>query len=121
MKIHLVDDNIDITNMLKIYFEKKGHECSVSTDGRSALPILLNQKFDVVLLDVALPEFSGRDIIDSLYENNKMLQSNIVILSASTLEDDQNEIFMNKGVRGVLKKPMDPDDILDYLLQYIVK
>lgn len=118
MKIHVVDDNSDITNMLKLYFTKKGHECSVSNDGRSALTILQNQKFDAVLLDIAMPEVSGIDIIDDLYATKKIQESNIIFITASSIPPEQEEQLKKKDVRAIFKKPIEPDKIMEYLLQF---
>jgi two-component system OmpR family response regulator len=119
MKIHIVDDNDDMANMLKQYFIKKGHECSTSNDGRNALAILQTQKFNVILLDIAMPEFSGMDIVEDLNKNNKMQGLNIVALTASSLSEVQDEQLKKKGVKAILRKPIDPDELLEYLLQFV--
>lgn len=118
MKIHIVDDNQDISGMLKIYLTKKGHECSTSNDGHNALAILQNQKFNVILLDIAMPEFSGVDIVEDLYKNDKMQGLNIIILTASSVSSDQDEQLKKKGVKAILKKPIDPDELLGHLQQF---
>jgi DNA-binding response OmpR family regulator len=119
MKILIIDDNHDMTDMLKTYFTKKGHECSTSNDGHNALAILQKQKFNAILLDIAMPEFSGMDIVENLYKNNKMEGLNIIVLTASSVSKDQDELLKKKGVQAVLKKPIDPDELLEYLLQLV--
>lgn len=118
MKIYIIDDNEDITGMLETYFTKKGHECSTSNDGHSALAILQKQKFNVIILDVAMPEFSGVDIVENLYKNNKMKELNIVILTASSVSEEQDEQLQKKGVKAILKKPIDPDVLLNKITQF---
>ncbi len=115
MKIHIIDDNPDMTDMLKMYFTKKGHECSISNDGHGGLDIILNQKSNVILLDIAMPEFSGIDIVTNLYTNGKMQELNIIILTASPITVDEDEQLKKKGVKAILKKPIDPNQLLDYL------
>jgi len=118
MKIHIIDDNQDITDMLKTYFTKKGHECSTSNNGHDALAILQNQKFNVILLDIAMPEFSGLDIVENLYKNDKIQGLNIIVLTASSISEDHNEQLKKKGVKAILKKPIDPDILLGQLQQF---
>jgi len=118
MKIHIIDDNVDVTNMLKTYFTKKGHECSTSSDGHNGLAILQSRKFDVIILDLAMPEFSGIDIIENLYKNDKMKGLNIVVLTASSVSPQADVQLIEKGVKSILKKPIDPDELLEYLLQF---
>lgn len=118
MKILLVDDNEDITTMFSKYFNMKGHNCSVFNDGHNALNAIKNNQFDVVLLDLAMPNFSGTDIVENLAKSNKMDKINIVALTASSISDDAEELLKSKGVHSVLKKPIDPDQLLDYIQQF---
>lgn len=117
MNIHVIDDNHEITKMLERYFTMKGHNCSVSNDGKNGLAIIQNQNFDVVLLDLAMPGFSGRDIVDQLFKNGKIKNMNIIALTASSPSSEYEEELIFKGVKSILKKPMDPDLLLDYLVQ----
>lgn len=74
-----------------------------------------NQKYDIILLDLAMPDFSGRDIVDYLYKDGKMTDKLIVSLTASSVSDSDVHELKKKGVHSVLKKPIDPDELLDYL------
>lgn len=117
MRIHIVDDNVEITKMLSKYFSIKGHECSVSNDGHNAQVILESNKFDVILLDLAMPELSGRDIIKRLSKEGKMNTLKIIVLTASSPSSDYEDELKTMGVRAVLKKPIDPDTLLNYVQQ----
>lgn len=118
MKIHIIDDNEDITTMFSKYFTMKGHTCSVSNDGHNGLNMILTNQFDVVLLDLAIPEFSGRDIVDKLFESDRAGKISIVCLTASLLAPDNEEYLKKRGVHSVLKKPIDPDELLQHLQQF---
>ena len=118
MNIFLVDDNVEITNIMSKYFTKKGHICSVSNDGNNASEILSNQKFDVTVLDLAMPEFSGRDIVLHLKNTGKIKDCNIVCLTASSPSSEYEEELKSMGVKAILKKPIDPDLLLDFLKQF---
>jgi len=115
MKILLVDDNKDITTMLSKYLKLSGHECLVTNDGRNGLNIMLNQKFDAVLLDLAMPEFSDKDIIESLEKKCKLKDQKIILFTASSPTDDELDELIQKGIHSCLKKPIDPDDLISYL------
>lgn len=121
MKLLLIDDNKDITTMLSKYFTIRGHSCSVSNNGRNGLNMITTSQYDVVLLDLAMPEFSGVDIVEELHKNGKMQKLNIVALTASSPSTDVEEHLRKMGVHAVLKKPIDPDELLDYLQQFDVK
>lgn len=119
MRILLIDDNKDITKMLSKYLSLKGHTCIVVNDGRSGLSMMENhQAFDVVLLDLAMPEFTGRDIVDELHKSGKIKNQNIVTLTASSISYIEESVLKSKGVRSCLKKPIDPDTLLEHIQQF---
>ena len=115
MKILIIDDNKDITEMLSKFFTTNGHECMLSNDGRNGLTMIENQKFDVVLLDLAIPDFSGQKIIDSLHKSGKIKNQKVVLFSASSTSQKQIDDMIEKGVHSYIKKPIDPDVLVDYL------
>ncbi|MCE9652262.1 MAG: response regulator [Nitrosarchaeum sp.] len=121
MNFLLVDDNKEITKIMSKYFIKKGHLCTVTNDGRNALEILQSQKFDVVLLDLAMPEFSGRDVVTHLKNNGTINNHNIVCLTASSPSSEYEDELRIMGVKAILKKPIDPDVLLDFLNQFQMK
>ncbi len=121
MKLLLIDDNTDITTMFSKYFNQKGHSCTVCNNGRNGLNMITTGQYDIVLVDLAIPEFSGTDIVDALYRTGKMAKLNIVALTASSVSTDKEEELKKKGVQAVLKKPIDPDELLDYLHQLQTK
>ena len=66
--------------------------------------------FNLILLDLAMPEVSGLDVIKSLKEENLLEQKNIVVFTASSDRKILEEIG-NSGVKGILKKPCSVDDL----------
>jgi len=121
MKILLIDDNKDITTMLSKYLVLKGHSCSVSNNGHNGLNMITANQCDAILLDLAMPEFSGVDIVEDLYKNGKIAKLNIVALTASSVSSDREEHLKKMGVKAILKKPIDPDELLEYLQQFDLK
>ena len=121
MKLLLIDDNKDITTMFSKYFTQKGHPCTVCNNSHNALDMITTGQYDIVLLDLAMPEVSGTDIVDALYQSGKIGELNIVALTASSVSSEKEEELKKKGVNGVLKKPIDPDELLDYLQQLHAK
>ena len=117
MKLLLIDDNKDITTMLSKYLTLKGHSCVVSNNPRNGHNMIMTDQYDIVILDLAMPEFSGIDIVDDLYKNGKMQKTKIVALTASSVSPDKEEYLKKRGVQAVLKKPIDPDELLEYLMQ----
>jgi len=121
MKLLLIDDNKDITTMFSKYFTDEGHSCSVCNNGHNGLNMITTGQYDVVLLDLAMPEFSGTDIVDALYKSGKISKLKIVALTASSILSGKEEELRKKGVHSILKKPIDPDELLDHLRQIDLK
>ena len=106
MKILLIDDNETITEMMAKYLSAKGHQCSVSNDGRTGLTLINEKKFDVILLDLAMPDFTGVDVIESLYKSGKIKEHKIILFTASSITDVEIEALIKKGAHSCLKKPV---------------
>ena len=112
MKLCIIDDNTSITNMCSQLAKIKGHDCIVANDGRTGLSLLENEIFDAVILDLAMPGFSGADVINSLDKDGKMDKQKILVLTASSVSDDEIEDLKKHGVKTFLKKPVKMDALL---------
>ena len=112
MKILLVDDNKSITKVISQYLTVQGHQCSISNDGKTGLSLIQSEKFDVIVLDLAMPGFTGFDILDSLEAKGLLKSLKVIILTAAELSENQIESMIRRGVKKVLKKPI-PLDVLE--------
>ena len=90
---------------------------SVSTEGWKALDIIQRQKFDLILLDLAMPEFSDLDVIKSLNEKGIIESNNIVIFTASSDRIILDKI-KNSGIKEILKKPFSLDKLIKLIEKY---
>ncbi len=70
-----------------------------------------NENADLVLLDLAMPNFSGVDIVDYLKKEKLVDSKNIVIFTASTMSGELFDTLKRMGVRYVLKKPVDLNEL----------
>ena len=118
-RVLVIDDNTDITDMLSFYLKSiGGYECKVLNDGREGLDAIRSEDFDVTILDLAMPEFSGVDVINSLKEDNLLGIKNIVVLTASTLDGKDAESFLQDGIRAILKKPISVDELTTVMQKF---
>jgi len=107
VKILIIDDNQSITTMVSKYLVLKGNECTVANDGKQGLEMILQNKYDLIIMDISMPEFSGRNIIDYLEKNKILRENNIVLFTASAISADEIDDMIKKGVKGALRKPVD--------------
>ena len=113
MKVLLIDDNQDITCLLSKFLEAKGFENLVTNDPRDGLERIKEGKYDVVLLDISMPGFSGFDIIQTLEREQILKNQKIIIFSALTFANLQvAELLKKDGIQGCLKKPIQLNELL---------
>ena len=114
MKVLGVDDNPDIIHLLEMTIESLGHEFDSVLGGREGLEKIRDGGFDLVFLDLSMPDFTGMDVINSLVEDGTMSKSNIVLFTASYLGLGKlEEDLQKKGVHSILTKPADIGQIID--------
>ena len=106
MKILIIDDNESITKALSRLLSLKGHDCIVSNDGRNGLTMIQKEQFDTVFLDIAMPDFSGLDVVEELSKRGTIRSQPIIVLTASAINDEQIDELSEKGVFACLKKPI---------------
>jgi DNA-binding response OmpR family regulator len=102
MQVLIVDDNQDITGLLSRFLKAKGIENRVTNDPLDGLERIKENQYDVVLLDISMPEFSGIDIIKTLEKEKILKEQKIIIFSATAFTTTQ----------GCLKKPIQLNELL---------
>lgn len=111
MKVLVIDDNREITDMLALYFETQEIDFTAINDGERGLQAIRKEDTDLVLLDLAMPNFSGVDVVDYLKKENLLVSKNIIIFTASSVSPQLFDDLMKRGIKGVLKKPVDMEEL----------
>jgi len=112
MNFLVIDDNKSMSEALSKLLKLAGHECITSADGRNGLTLIQQQKFDAVILDLAMPRFSGLNIIEALEKDGKIKEQKIIVLTATSPSDELMNDLKGRGVYMVLNKPVEMDVIL---------
>ncbi|MEK0349425.1 MAG: response regulator [Nitrosopumilus sp.] len=115
MKILGIDDNEDLLSLCEIALSSGGHEYTGITNGREGIQAIKDKKFDLLLLDLSMPEFSGIDVIDALVKEGIMNKQKVVILTAASPSKEEIDLFLEKGAHSVIKKPIDPDALSKFV------
>ncbi len=113
MKILGIDDNEDLLNLCEIALTSEGHEFTGIDSGKEGLDAIKNEKFDIVLLDLSMPDFSGVDVVDALVKDGIMNKQKIVIFTASSATEKEYAPLLEKGAYSILKKPLDVDVLVE--------
>ena len=111
MNILIIDDNKDITDAISLFAESQGHSCLVSNDGKEGCNMAKKENFDLILLDIAMPEFSGYDVLNTLKNDNNFDMKKIVVITASNLNDSAAEKIESFGISKFVRKPISLDSL----------
>jgi len=117
LKILIVDDNEQITKMLTTFLELKEQQCTVANDGKEGLSLIKENEHDVVLLDLAMPEFDGYAVIKDLEDNNLLKDRKIIVFTASTVTQEVLDKLVTRGVNSYILKPIDIDVLLTKIIE----
>jgi len=118
MKVLLIEDNRDIADMVRLCLESENIVCEAIGDGKVGLQSIKDDKFDAILLDLAIPEFSGFDIFRALKQENLLQSNNVLIFTASSVTDQEIKDMLSSGAKGVLRKPLSIDDLIEALQRF---
>jgi len=108
-KILLIEDDRRIHKTLKLLFESEGYTLEVAVDGASGLGAFRNTKPSVVILDLKLPDMSGRDILREI--RKEVVAQPVIILSALSEEVDK-VLLLELGADDYVTKPFSPKELL---------
>lgn len=106
-KLLLADDDIELCQLLKEYLSHEGFEIALAHDGATAAKMILDDSFDLMVLDVMLPNLNGFDV---LKEVRKESQIPILMLTARGDEIDRI-VGLELGADDYIGKPCNPREL----------
>ncbi|MBZ5857900.1 response regulator transcription factor [Flavihumibacter profundi] len=109
LSILLVEDEENLHDALKLNLELEGYEVTSAFDGLSAIKAVQNEYFDLIILDVMLPEMDGLTVMETIRIQNNQVP--ILILSARSGSADR-VLGLKKGADDYLTKPFNLEELL---------
>lgn len=103
MKILLVDDDAFLRDMYATKFSQSGDEVTAAEDGRTAVAMLKEATFDVILMDMVMPGMTGLELLDIIKQEKLNPDAKCIILSNQS-ESADLESAKAKGVDGYIVK-----------------
>lgn len=108
-RILLVEDEVHLQHAIKLNLELEGHQVQISGTGTDAIKIFREQKFDLVILDIMLPEMDGLMVC----ENIRMYDQQIPVLFLSAKNTPADRINgLKKGADDYLTKPFELEELI---------
>ena len=109
--ILLVEDEEHLHEALKLNLEIDGYMVDSAYDGGEALKLIQSAHYDLMILDIMLPDGDGRELLTQLRTNKKTAKIPVLMISAkytaATIKHGEHK------PNGFLAKPFDIDDLLD--------
>ena len=115
MKIIGIDDNQELLDLCEIALTSAGHEYTGCDNGKDGLELIRKQQFDIVLLDLSMPEFCGVDVLNDLERDGIANKLKIIVFTATNPSKEESSSLLKKGVDSILKKPLDIDMLMGYI------
>lgn len=107
----VVDDNLINREVLAELVRRIGHVPTLAEDGPAALEIAMLRPFDLLLLDISMPEVDGTDVARLLREHEGPNQNTKIIAQTAHASPGDHDAFTEAGIDGVLIKPITLDQL----------
>lgn len=106
-KVLVVDDNEVNRDLLARRVQRQGHKVVGASNGFEALEMMRSQPFDLVLLDIMMPQMNGYQLLETLKEDKKLRHIPVIMVSA--VEDIESIVrCIELGAEDYLSKPFNP-------------
>lgn len=107
-KIMVVDNEMEIVRLIKLYLTREGYEVIWETDSTKAVELALREKPDIILLDVVMPEMTGLEVCGKIRE-----ESNVPIMFLSCKGEDIDKVMgLSIGGDDYMTKPFSPTELV---------
>ncbi|HUU48751.1 MAG TPA: response regulator [Nitrosopumilaceae archaeon] len=105
MNVLHVDDSPEICQLYADMLSMKNHNLESITDGRKGLELALKNDYDLILLDVCMPGYSGMEFIHDLKAKRPSELKKIIIVSVLELSESHKKELLKLGIHSVEEKP----------------
>ncbi len=111
-KILVIDDDKDLSELVKSALESQGFQASVLNSGKYAVKLIKKEMPDLILLDIRLPDKDGYQICDEIKSTDETKQIPVIVFTGEDTERTLLEDIHNfYGANDCLKKPFELDDL----------
>lgn len=111
-RILVVDDEEPIRELVKRLLSMHGHTVTTAADGTEAVDLIQNGRYDLMLIDRAMPKMSGIDAVTLIRTSPKYKDLKILMVTLTSLNKDIDEAF-EAGIDGYVVKPFDLNRLLE--------
>ena len=106
MKIIHIDDSKEIRELYSEILVAKNHSVKSVYDGKKGLELVAKNDYDLILLDMYMPKYSGIEFLRDLKNTRPTELKKVIIVSLLDFKDSHAKEFLKFGIHSILKKPM---------------
>ena len=106
-KVLIIDDDVDTLRLVGLMLQRQGYLISAAANGEQGLAKAFEEKPNLILLDVMMPDMDGPSTLQLLRSNQATAEIPVIFLTAKVQGSDRKR-FAEMGVAAVLAKPFDP-------------
>ncbi len=117
-KILVVEDNQDNMDLVCFLLRNAGHEVLEALDGIKGLKIVEEDRPDLILLDLAIPEIDGWQIAETLKSNPDTDAIPVIAFTAHTLPGDRRRA-LEAGCNGFISKPISVETFIGQVEEHL--
>ena len=118
-KILVVDDSKVITDLVKLMLERSGYGCVAVNSAKQCMVLLQEERFDLILMDIAMPETTGLDVLDLLHNDERQKGIKVVLFTASAPTEGELQGYVARGAVGLIRKPVKKEFLLAQVEKYL--
>ncbi len=107
-KILIIEDDISIAELERDYLELNDFKCTIAEQGMAGLEKALNEDFELIIIDIMLPEMDGFEVLSKLREKK---QTPVIMLSARNGDIDKIK-GLGLGADDYMTKPFSPNELV---------
>jgi len=108
-RVLVAEDNIINQKLLTRLLERAGHEVRLAGNGREALAAFEGERFDLVLMDLQMPEMDGLEAAERIRERERQTGGRVPIVAVTTSSsDDDRRRCLDAGMDDLVPKPVEP-------------
>ena len=110
-KILVIEDEKDIQELLQLYLKREGYDVRIAKEGETGLRKASQERYDLILLDLMLPQVDGLEICRSLRSRPQTADIPIIMITAKVEESDRI-VGLEMGADDYITKPFSPREVV---------
>jgi len=117
-RILVIEDNENNMYLMRFMLEKHGHKVIEAKDGLSGVAMAIEQKPDLILMDIQLPDINGLEATRRIRKSDIANTIPIVAVTSYAMTGDR-EKTLEAGCSGYVEKPINPETFIQELKRYL--